>query len=379
MIFVALCANNRGRGRESFGPTWPSFKKNMAFTQVFESSSGARKRDRHEKILPPDIWAVFRALRDARCDFGLKPGHIQTLQALLSFLRPGQGDTVFASNLEICRRVGGIDERTLRRHIDRFIDLGMIERHDSPNRKRYRVSSRDGRVLSFGLSLSPLLERAGEFLTAAAEQEEIRREQIFLRKQILVALAQIEGVEPGNPFAESVRRTMRRKLAVVEYRSLLEQVTYQLGQMSTVVDVLIPTKLPANDGQIVRHQSKSEKEKKESDRAENNPLPSVPTLTAACREAMAFSPTPLRTWDDVERHAQNLAPMMGIQLATFYEASRCVGSMKAATAIFIVLQLGERVRNYAAYFHSITLGKKAQAFRPTAMLERLSTSTSVLA
>lgn len=352
---------------------------NMAFTQVSTSSSGARQRDRHEKLLPPDIWAVFRALRDARCDFGLKPGHIQTLQALLSFLRPGQGDTVFASNLEICRRVGGIDERTLRRHIDRFIALGMIQRYDSPNRKRYRVSSRDGQVLSFGLSLSPLLQRAGEFLSAAAEQEEIRREQVFLRKQILVALAQIEKVEPASPFAESVRRTMRRKLAVVEYRSLLEQLTYQLGQMSTVVDVLIPTNLPANDGQIVRHHSKSEKEKNESDTAENNLLPSVSTLTAVCEEATAFSQTPLRTWADVERHAQNLAPMMGIQLGTFHEASKRVGAMKAATAIFILLQLGERVRNYAAYFHSITLGKKATAFRPTIILERLSTSTSISA
>lgn len=348
--------------------------KNMAFTQVSASSSGARQRDRQEKLLPPDIWAVFRALRDARCDFGLKPGHIQTLQALLSFLRPGQGDTVFASNLEICRRVGGIDERTLRRHIDRFVDLGMIERHDSPNRKRYRVGSRDGQVLSFGLSLSPLLQRAGEFLSAAAEQEEIRRELIFLRKKILVGLAQIEGVEPGNPFAESVRRTMRRKLSVVEYRSLLEQVTYQLCQMSTVVGVVVSAKLPANDGQIVRHYSKSEKEKNESEGAENNLLPSVPTLTAACREALSFSPIPLRTWDDVERHAQNLAPMMGIQMGTFHKASKRVGSMAAATAIFILLQLGGRVRNYAAYFHSITLGKRAEGFRPMAVLQRLAVS-----
>ncbi len=351
----------------------------MAFNQVSASSPGARKGDRHEKLSPPDIWAVFRALRDARCIFGLKPGHIQTLQALLSFLRPGQGDTVFASNLEICRRVGGIDERTLRRHIDRFVDLDMIVRHDSPNRKRYRVSSRDGEVLSFGFSLSPLLQRAGEFLSAAAEQEEIRREQIFLRKQILVGLAHIEGAEPGSPFAESARKAMRRKLTVVEYRSLLDQVTYQLGQMSTVVDVVISTKLPANDGQIVRHYSKSDKEKNESEEDENNLLPSVPTLTAACREAMAFSPTPLRTWDDVERHAQSLAPMMGIQLGTFHEASKRVGSMKAAIAVFILLQLGERIRNYAAYFHSITLGKKAAAFRPKAILEKLSASTNVLA
>ena len=83
-----------------------------------------------------DFWAIFRALRDSHTQFGLRPGHMQTLQALLSFLKPGHGETVFASNSEICRRVGGIDERTLRRHINRFVELGFMTRHDSPNRKR---------------------------------------------------------------------------------------------------------------------------------------------------------------------------------------------------------------------------------------------------
>lgn len=347
----------------------------MAFTQVSASSPGATKGNRHENSTRPDIWAVFRALRDARSAFGLKPGHVQSLQALLSFLRPGQGDTVFASNLEICRRIGGIDERTLRRHIDRFVELGMITRHDSPNRKRYRVSSRDGQVISFGLSLSPLLNRASEFLSAATELEEARRDQIFLRKQILVALAHIEDIEPGSAFADSARKAMRRKLAVAEYRAMLEQVTDQLRQMSTVVDVVIPTELPANDGQIARHLSKSEKEKNESEGAENNLLPSVATLTAVCREASVFAPTPPRTWNEVERHAQNLAPMMGIQPGTFQEASNRVGSKRTAAAVFILLQLGTRIRNYAAYFHSITLGKRAEGFRPAAILERLSMST----
>lgn len=349
----------------------------MAFTQISARSSGVGKGDRHDNHTPPDVWAVFRALRDARSAFGLKPGHIQTMQALLSFLRPGQGDTVFASNLEICRRIGGVDERTLRRHIDRFVDLGMVARHDSPNRKRYRVSSSDGQVISFGLSLSPLLKRAGEFLNAAAELEEVRRDQIFLRKKILVGIAHIEGIAPGSPFADSVRRAMRRKLTAAEYRSLLDQVTDQLRQMSTVVNVVISTQLPANDGQIVRHLSKSEKEENESEEAENYLLPSAPTLTTVCREATAFAAAPLRTWDDIERHAQNLAPMMGIKPGAFHEASKRVGSRRTAAAVFIVLQLGKRVRNYAAYFHSITLGKRAEGFRPTAILERLSAPTCV--
>ncbi|WP_430450571.1 helix-turn-helix domain-containing protein [Rhodophyticola sp.] len=57
--------------------------------------------------------------------------------------------------IQLCRRVGGIDERTLRRHINRFVELGFIKRNDSSNRKRYRVRSSGGECISYGLSLAP--------------------------------------------------------------------------------------------------------------------------------------------------------------------------------------------------------------------------------
>jgi len=69
--------------------------------------------------------------------------------------------------------------------------------------------------------------------------------------------------------------------------------------------------------------------------------------------------------------------MIGIQPGTFHEASKRVGSKRTAIAVFIILQLGTRVRNCAAYFHSITLGKRADSFRPLAILTKLSVSTSV--
>lgn len=98
----------------------------MAFTKLSVPTSGVGKGTPATPTPETDIWAVFRALRDTRSLFGLRPGHVQTLQAMLSFLKPGHGDTVFASNDEICRRIGGIDERTLRRHIDRFVELGIF-------------------------------------------------------------------------------------------------------------------------------------------------------------------------------------------------------------------------------------------------------------
>ncbi|SEK03600.1 replication initiation protein RepC [Cribrihabitans marinus] len=327
----------------------------------------------------PDIWTIFRALRDARSTFGLRPSHVQTLQAMLSFLRPGHGDTVFASNHEICRRVGGIDERTLRRHIDRFVDLGFMERHDSPNGKRYRVRSSDGHCISYGLSLTPFLERASELLAAAQEMENARRDRIFLRKQILTRLARLEEVDPRNPFPNEARKVLRRKLTIAEYRALLSKTEAVCQAMSTVVDTPETRNLPANDGQTVRHHSRSEKEQIDSDSGHSAELPELRALTSICQEATSFTTNALGTWSDVENHARTLAPMMGIHSSSFDRALNKAGARKASCAIFIMLQLGNRIRDFAAYFHSITLGRRASEFNPAALLARLSQANGAAA
>jgi replication initiation protein RepC len=304
--------------------------------------------------------------------FELRPGHIQTLQAMLSFLRPGHGDTVFASNNEICRRVGGIDERTLRRHIDRFVELGFMKRHDSPNRKRYRVRSSDGHSISYGLSLTPLLERASELLSVAQEMENNRRDRIFLRKQILTKLARLEEYDPSNSLLSEVRKTLRRKLTIVEYRNLLTDVDAEYIDMSTAVDAPETIKLPANDGQIVRHHSRSIKEQKDLEDKQVSEPPAIQKLISICDQAISFSTNRLHSWLDIENHARTLAPMMGIHSNTFDKAKTAVGAEKASCAIFIILQLGSQIRDFGAYFHSITLGKRVQQFDPTVLLDRLS-------
>ena len=304
--------------------------------------------------------------------FELRPGHIQTLQAMLSFLRPGHGDTVFASNNEICRRVGGIDERTLRRHIDRFVELGFMKRHDSPNRKRYRVRSSDGHSISYGLSLTPLLERASELLSVAQEMENNRRDRIFLRKQVLTKLARLEEYDPSNSLLSEVRKTLRRKLTIVEYRNLLTDVEAEYIDMSTAVDAPETIKLPANDGQIVRHHSRSIKEQKDLEDNHANEPPAIQKLISICDQAISFSTNRLHSWLDIENHARTLAPMMGIHSNTFDKAKTAVGAEKASCAIFIILQLGSQIRDFGAYFHSITLGKRVQQFDPTVLLDRLS-------
>ncbi|KIC14335.1 plasmid replication protein RepC [Leisingera sp. ANG-Vp] len=326
-----------------------------------------------------DIWAVFRALRDARSHFGLRPAHLQTLQAMLSCLKPGHGETVFASNTELCRRTGGIDERTLRRHISRFIQLGFMTRHESSNRKRYRIRAANGDCISFGLCLSPMFKRASEFLEIAQMLEDTRRDCLFLRKQILALLAQIDAADPNSTFSDGIRKTLRRKLTIVEYRFLQREVEAAHHATSTVMDMDETPVLPANDGQIVRHHSKSKKESKDLDRPQEDNKPNVRLLTAVCKEATSFAETDLLTWEDVEQHAKTLAPMMGIHPITFDKAKDAVGAWKASSAVFIILQFGSRIRDFAAYFSSVTLGRRETQFNPPALLAQLARAESRLA
>jgi len=343
----------------------------MAFTKLSIKSVSADTALDPSTASETDIWTIFRALRDARSLFNLRPGHIQTLQAMLSFLKPGHGETVFASNNSICQRVGGIDERTLRRHINRFVELGFIKRNDSSNRKRYRVRSSGGECISFGLSLTPLLQRAGELIALAQQMENSRRDRIFLRKQILTRLAYLEESGPENSLVQETRKVLRRKLSLPEYRILLANADAECQLLSTAVDTPKTMKLPANDGQTVRHQSRSEEERKDLEGETNIETPEPHHLTSVCDQATSFTTKPLRDWHDIEDHARTLAPMMGIHGNTFEKAKNAVGARKASCAIFIILQLGTRIRDFGAYFHAITMGQRRHQFNPSELIQHM--------
>jgi replication initiation protein RepC len=362
---------NFGKRQGSCGPNGRR-EQTMAFTKLSIGTAGADASRGPISAAETDIWTILRALRDARSVFGLRPGHIQTLQAMLSFLKPGHGETVFASNNSICQRVGGIDERTLRRHINRFVELGFIKRNDSSNRKRYRVRSSGGHCISYGLSLAPLLQRANELVAVAHEMANNRRDRIFARKQILTKLAHLEEHDPSNTFINHARKALRRKLSLPEYHALLADTDRECQSLHTPDDPLETVELPANDGQTVRHQSKSEEEKKDLDSNLGNEALKPDLLTSVCDQATSFSTERLRNWLDIENHARTLAPMMGIHPDTFEKAKNAVGAQKASCAIFIMLQLGKRIRDFGAYFHSITLGQRQDQFDPVALIKRLS-------
>lgn len=324
-----------------------------------------------QTVATSDLWEIFRALRDAHQYYGLRAGQLQTLQAMLSVLKPGQGNTVFASNTELCRRVGGIDERTLRRHIERFVKLGFVQRHNSPNNKRYRLKSSEGASLSFGLSLTPFFEKAEEIIEIAKQIQRDQRDRLFLRKKILTQLARLDEARGEHEYTIGLRKILRRKLTLAEYHDLWTEIEDTVTQMSTAVDIVETAVLPANDGQNARQLSKSKKESIDKERNAGDKKPSILLMKSVCKEACSFSQQPINTWEDVEAHARTLAPMMGINSESFQNRIEKIGAWKASAAIFILLQMGHRIKNFAAYFSAITSEAKVMNFKPHRLLNKL--------
>ncbi len=106
---------------------------------------------------------------------------LAVLNALLSFypeteLSAERAMIVFPSNAQLSVRAHGISGRTLRRCLAALVEAGLIERHDSPNGKRYAHRDGDGDIeAAFGFSLAPLHARAAELSAMAMRVAEEAR------------------------------------------------------------------------------------------------------------------------------------------------------------------------------------------------------------
>lgn len=334
------------------------------------------------------LWAIFRDLRELRSLHGLGAGPLQSLQAMISFLRDGRPPIVFASNRSLALRAGGIDERTLRRHAARLAAAGLIARQDSPNGKRYKIAdpeSHDEEI--FGFTLEPLIRQGEMIAEAAREQRAMESRRLFLRKKLLRLLTELEAALPD--FVLGLRKLMRRKLDVASYESAIAEaeaaVVAQSAELTSEPPELPETSnLPASDGHPVRHLSMSEKKDMDSDMprdmkeepvdhesCNNLETDILRTAVASCSEAMSFATEPVRSGRDLEALARDLAPMMGIDRACYEAACQRQPWPKVALTVMTILQMGSRIRNMPAYFRSVLLGRRAESFDVLAVLRRL--------
>lgn len=337
-----------------------------------------------------ETWSIFRVLRDAAPRLGIKPKVVQTLSALLSCVKPGRGMICFASNVELQRRLAGVSDKTIRRHLAELAEAGVIRRRSSPNGKRY--STRDplsGAIEAYGIDLSPMIENRDRWSIALAEAERDKARIRHLRTKILARLAWIDDRGHGG-IDTTVARTLLRRTSLTP--ALLEEILAKLDDSMRAQDEPQPPyssetpeikenpadPLTATAGQNDRHLFKSYPEDHESDLGretekahEDGDQDMLVKLQVGCRSAMEFALEPITTWDAADRHARTLAPMIGIDHALLAQAKERLGLRNAAITVLAMVQLQPRIRNMQAYFRSLVTGKRSVQFSPATLLDRL--------
>ncbi|PZQ47512.1 MAG: replication protein C [Rhodovulum sulfidophilum] len=315
----------------------------------------------------PDRFAVIDIIRRAGASLGLKAPVIATLDALLSCLPPKRGHhVVFASNETLAARLGGLSDRTLRRHFATLQEAGLIRREDSPNRKRFTRRDRvSGLCLRFGFDLRPLFARIAD-LSARAEAATREHDRVrFLRARLRAAIARALARDPEDPGARACQPALRRVLTSDQLADLLDRVTLDAPPARPLEADAPAARLSASDGHFVRHHQKSKKEpidRQPEPRSSPAQELSVEQVLEACPDAAAFSPNRPASWRDLIEVGQTLAPMIGVDPRQYDAARRRGGALETALVIWILVSLGERVARPGAYFHALTLGRRSESF-----------------
>lgn len=304
-------------------------------------------------------WQMLRFVQEAKDHWSLRDRDIAVLRGLLSLVAAqdwaeGRAIFVYASNKVLQERCDGMDERTLRRRLQKLCEAGLIQRRISPNRKRYIIRDETGAlILSYGFDLSPLRKQAQEIADLAGNAKQERQRITALRKVLRdrlwhLAQAGIEGDASYQPL-------LRNKISSDELSKAVQAVEKQLAESTFIAE--ISTNLTDSDSQIVRdiHNSNKENLYKE---------PDVITLNECIEKAplaVEYAPWSLNKWDDVEKLTDLLGPALDIKQFAMNKARALIGRDNTTAIIMGMIQAGNHIRRPAQYFN--TLLRKAEAKR----------------
>ena len=347
-----------------------------------------------------DKWALFRDLCTARRAFDITDRDLAVLNALLSFHQPkilSQADNlvVFPSNRKLAERAHGMAESTLRRHLAALNNAGLIQRHDSPNGKRYAARGQGGQIMrAFGFDLRPLLIHAKDIAYAAAEAhaaaERVRRvrEDVVILKRDALKLCQYGQDIGATGDWESVEmrllaihKQMRRKLDAQTLESLRDALKPLLTQ---IMNHLETAETSGTDSQSERHYQNSDKDSSvfepcnETHKSDDIPLsePVVPSLPLslvlkACPDILPYSQDRIRHWSDLVYVAEFVRGMMGISPDAWKNAVRVMGAEIAAITVTGILQRIAEIKNPGGYLRALTKKADTGAFSPGPMIMAL--------
>jgi replication initiation protein RepC len=349
----------------------------------------------------------LRELSKAQAAFGISERDLTVLQGLLSFFPDDAlgGNTemvVFPSNKAICERLNGMPCSTMRRHLARLVEAGLLMRRDSPNGKRY-VRKRGEERVAFGFDLSPLYCRAEEIARAAEAVREAEdrvrrlREVVSLMRRDLAALAEFgDEIQPGLGLWDQLRdtaaltaRALRRKLSLEDLSSYRTELETLLDQARNVIDGPETEEMNTNDAHFERHHHNSNKESIDIEPAlekggaaagapeadacgpeadveepDTRRVPKIPLhlVIASCPSLKTFYQGDVRHWHQLFDAACHVRPAMGISVSAWEEAQRCMGPEQASIVVVAMLERFSDIRSPGGYLRALTSKAAAGEF-----------------
>ncbi|MBE2276784.1 MAG: replication initiation protein RepC [Rhodobacteraceae bacterium] len=356
---------------------------------------------------PVNKWELLRELSKAQAAFGVTERDLTVLQGLLSFFPDDAlgGNTemvVFPSNKAICERLNGMPCSTMRRHIARLVDAGLLMRRDSPNGKRYARKHGEERV-AFGFDLSPLycqseeVARAAEAVREAEDRVRRLREVVSLMRRDLAALAEFgEEVQPGLGLWDQFRdkavltaRALRRKLTLEELSAFRADLEALLDHARNVIDGPETEKMNTNGANIERHYHNSNEESidlepalekggaavgapdvetdapsADVEEADTRRVPKIPLhlVIAGCPSLKTFYQGDIRHWHQLFDAACHVRPAMGISASAWEEAQRFMGPEQASIVVVAMLERFADIRSPGGYLRALTSKAAAGEF-----------------
>ncbi|MGR3385000.1 plasmid replication protein RepC [Roseovarius indicus] len=356
---------------------------------------------------PVNKWELLRELSKAQAAFGVSERDLTVLQGLLSFFPDDAlgGNTevvVFPSNKAICERLNGMPCSTMRRHLARLVEAGLLMRRDSPNGKRYVRKHGEERV-AFGFDLSPLycrseeIARAAEAVREAEERVRRLREVVSLMRRDLAALSEFgEEIQPGLGLWDQLRdtaaltaRALRRKLSLEDLAAYRVELEAHLDQARNVIDGPETEEMNTNDACFDRHHHSSNKESIDLEPAlekgtvsadardddtdapvaddevpGTRQVPKIPLhlVLAACPSLKTFYQDDIRHWHQLFDAACHVRPAMGISASAWEEAQRLMGPEQASIVVVAILERFADIRSPGGYLRALTSKAAAGEF-----------------
>lgn len=356
---------------------------------------------------PINKWELLRELSKAQAAYGVNERDLTVLQGLLSFFpEDALGGTaemvVFPSNKAICERLNGMPCSTMRRHLARLVDAGLLVRRDSPNGKRYVRKHGEERV-AFGFDLSPLhcrsdeIARAAEAVREAEDRLRRLREIVSLMRRDLAAVAEFgQELRPDLSLWDQLRataaltaRALRRKLPLEELAYHRADLGAMLDEARNAIDGCEAEEVSTSVAHSERHHLNSNTEHNESEpgqekagpasempddgpdvigedvaEPDTRQAPRIPLhlVTSACPSLETFHPDKIRHWHQLHDAACRLRPALGISASAWEEAQRCMGPEQASIVLVAILERLADIRSPGGYLRALTAKAAAGVF-----------------